>query len=167
MLFYAITVRDGVITCKHESSAPIVDSMFINTAFESQDVISLPGDVAIQTGLNIGEYTADWELKPMAQRVAEGYVMLAVDEVIDGEVIRAMTLQERIAAGYEEEAPQEDTSQLMRIEELKDTLAETDYRIIKCYEYALIGLPIPYDVDELHVTRQAARDEINILMEVN
>ena len=40
-----------------------------------------------------------------------------------------------------------------------------DWKIAKCYEYALIGLPAPYDITELNAKRQAVRDEINELEE--
>lgn len=38
-----------------------------------------------------------------------------------------------------------------------------DWKIAKCYEYALMGLPAPYDIGELNAKRQAVRDEINEL----
>lgn len=38
-----------------------------------------------------------------------------------------------------------------------------DWKIAKCYEYALMGLPAPYDITELNAQRQAVRDEINEL----
>lgn len=50
-----------------------------------------------------------------------------------------------------------------RINELKQQLADTDYKIIKCSEYSLAGLDLPYDIAELHAARQALRDEINQL----
>lgn len=50
-----------------------------------------------------------------------------------------------------------------RISELKKELADTDYKIIKCSEYSLVGLDLPYNIAELHATRQALRDEINQL----
>ena len=40
-----------------------------------------------------------------------------------------------------------------------------DWKVAKCYEYALAGLESPYDFAELHSKRQAARDEINRLKE--
>ena len=46
---------------------------------------------------------------------------------------------------------------------LKDELAETDYKIIKCSEYNLAGAALPYDIAELHAKRQALRDRINEL----
>lgn len=38
-----------------------------------------------------------------------------------------------------------------------------DWKIAKCYEYALMGLPAPYDIAVLNAQRQAVRDEINEL----
>jgi len=49
------------------------------------------------------------------------------------------------------------------IQQLKARLAETDYKIIKCYEYQLAGLELPYDIQTLHAERQAIRDQINEL----
>lgn len=49
------------------------------------------------------------------------------------------------------------------IDYLKEKLAETDYRIIKCYEYQLSELVLPYDIQELHTERQTMRDRINQL----
>ena len=40
-----------------------------------------------------------------------------------------------------------------------------DWKVSKCYEYSLAGLEAPYDINELHVKRQAIRDEINALQE--
>jgi hypothetical protein len=46
---------------------------------------------------------------------------------------------------------------------LKAELAETDYKIIKSYEYELAGLELPYNIAELHAERQAIRDRINAI----
>lgn len=40
-----------------------------------------------------------------------------------------------------------------------------DWKVAKCYEYALIGEKAPYDIAELHQKRQAARDRINELQD--
>lgn len=45
----------------------------------------------------------------------------------------------------------------------KSQISDTDYKIIKCYEYSLVGLELPYDIQELHKARQDMRDEINAL----
>jgi hypothetical protein len=47
----------------------------------------------------------------------------------------------------------------------QNQLAETDYQIIKCYEYSLVGLELPYDVEALHATREYLREEIRKLEE--
>lgn len=48
-----------------------------------------------------------------------------------------------------------------KIEVLKKQLEITDYKIIKCSEYQLAGLELPYDIETLHQERQAIRDQIN------
>lgn len=49
------------------------------------------------------------------------------------------------------------------IDTLKETIESTDYQVIKCYEYSLMKLAMPYDIETLHAERQAMRDEINAL----
>lgn len=63
----------------------------------------------------------------------------------------------------EKPEPTEDEVKQQRIAHLKEELAETDYKIIKCSEYQLAGLDLPYDIAALHAQRQAIRDEINQL----
>lgn len=55
------------------------------------------------------------------------------------------------------------TSVSAKIKKLKAQLAATDYKVIKCSEYQLLGEPMPYDVVALHAERQAIRDKINEL----
>ena len=43
---------------------------------------------------------------------------------------------------------------------LKSQLAETDYKIIKCYEYSLVGMELPYDIQTLHEEREQIREQI-------
>ena len=50
-----------------------------------------------------------------------------------------------------------------QIRKLKEQLAATDYKVIKCAECLIIGREMPYDAEELHTQRQAIRDEINRL----
>lgn len=49
------------------------------------------------------------------------------------------------------------------IVQLKAELSATDYQVIKCSEASLLGEELPYNVSELHATRQALRDRINQL----
>lgn len=48
-----------------------------------------------------------------------------------------------------------------KIFELQLMLENTDYKIIKCYEYSLAGEMLPYNITSLHEERQAIRYEIN------
>ena len=47
------------------------------------------------------------------------------------------------------------------IDRLKERLAESDYKVIKCMEAYLCGEPLPYDIAELHKERDAQRLTIN------
>lgn len=49
------------------------------------------------------------------------------------------------------------------IERLKNSLGESDYKIMKCYEAYMLGGTLPYDIDTLHKERQQERDRINEL----
>lgn len=70
---------------------------------------------------------------------------------------------EELAAREAEEAAGRETTRRDEVERLKAQLAESDYRVIKCSEAMLAGLPMPYDVEQLHAERQAIRDQINAL----
>ncbi len=52
------------------------------------------------------------------------------------------------------------------IPRLQEQLDNTDYKIIKCSECQLVGLEMPYNIKELHLTRQKLRDRINELQEI-
>ena len=83
-------------------------------------------------------------LNPTAEMLAEqGWV----------EVVPPTPTEEEIAAQQRE----------ARILELKDLLAQGDYKIIKCAEAQLTGEPMPYNVAELVAERNAYRAEINAL----
>ena len=49
------------------------------------------------------------------------------------------------------------------IDRLKKELTDTDYIVIKSYEATMTGLPIEYNMTDIHASRQAIRDEINHL----
>lgn len=68
---------------------------------------------------------------------------------------------EELAAMEAEEAAGREAARRDEVERLKAQLAESDYRVIKCSEAMLAGLPMPYDVEQLHAERQAIRDQIN------
>jgi hypothetical protein len=54
-----------------------------------------------------------------------------------------------------------------QLKSLKSQLSSTDYQIIKCYEYSLVGMELPYDVEILHEEREAIREQIRELENTN
>lgn len=52
-------------------------------------------------------------------------------------------------------------NKIHRLPELRKMLADTDYKIIKCYEAFMRQLPLPYNLEELAAQRDAWREEIN------
>lgn len=56
----------------------------------------------------------------------------------------------------------DETIQLNK-DDLRQKLSDTDYKVIKCYEYQLMGEELPYDIQALHAERQTLRDQINSL----
>jgi hypothetical protein len=62
-------------------------------------------------------------------------------------------------------APNPIVSNKTKIKRLKEQLSATDYKVIKCCECYFTGRELPYDTEELHLERQAIRDEINRLEE--
>lgn len=52
------------------------------------------------------------------------------------------------------------------ITKLQEQLNDTDYKIVKCMEYQLAGIEIPYNIAELHEKRQKLRDKINELQKL-
>ena len=63
-----------------------------------------------------------------------------------------------------EQARRQQISQLTaQIEDLKEQIAASDYKVIKTYEYALLGEQTEYDMEAVHAERQALRDQINSL----
>jgi hypothetical protein len=90
--------------------------------------------------------------------------------VVDGCVILNPTKEQLQEAGWTEVVPPTPTAEEIaqqereaRIWELKDALAQGDYKIIKCAEAQLTNEPMPYDVEELVAERNAMRAEINEL----
>ena len=93
--------------------------------------------------------------------------------VVDGCVILNPTKEQLQEAGWREIVPPTPTAEEIarqqreaRIWELKEQLAQGDYKIIKCAEAQLTNEPMPYNVAELVAERNAMRDEINELEEL-
>ncbi len=154
-MYYAITVKDGIITGQHESLTPI-ESFPQESRFAGHEIIDVPEGIDVEYGLPLASYNADWTLKPLSQRVSEGLVNIPEEYELDGEEIRQIQ--------KEEKQPEID-ERFIRISQLKAELEATDYKIIKAYEYSLVGIEPPYDMTALYEERQSKRDEINRLIE--
>lgn len=93
--------------------------------------------------------------------------------VVDGCVILNPTKEQLQEAGWREVVLPTPTAEEIarqereaRIWELKDALAQGDYKIIKCAEAQLMGGEMPYDVATLVAERNAMRAEINELEKI-
>lgn len=84
----------------------------------------------------------------------------------DGSILYNGTPQEMAALGYEPYTPEsyvepQESVLQRKIDTLKEELAAEDYKIIKCYEAQLLNNPIPYDITNLIIARDARRAQIN------
>lgn len=111
--------------------------------------------------LDNGEYESCTTL----YRQGDGWYELSDDESVYTEPVP----EEPVVLTPEELAEQERLTQVAelqsQIEILKKQLASADYKVIKIYEYALVGADTEYDIDALHSERQAIREQINGLEE--
>lgn len=92
-----------------------------------------------------------WAAVPDDMEVPESFPF--VDIVVKKGVVTSMTARE---------IPEPDNTPQI-IAEKKAQLAAEDYKIIKCFEAQMCGEELPYDIEDLHATRQNLRAEINAL----
>ena len=85
----------------------------------------------------------------------------------DGSVYTEPVAQVQPEPTEEELAEQERQRQISQltaqIDGLKAQIAASDYKVIKTYEYTLLGEQTEYDMEAVHAERQALRDQINTL----
>lgn len=86
-----------------------------------------------------------------------------------GEVYKEPPMEEIPESTPEKIAAQEQERKievlLAQIAAYKARIDATDYRIVKAYEYSMVGLETEYDMEDLHKERQSYRDAINGLEE--
>lgn len=113
--------------------------------------------------------------------IKDGQILSAKQIIIkaDGYQIINPTEEILLANGWEEYVAPEQTQTEEEIAEmaarqkqdeidrLKERLAESDYKIIKCMELFLYGESLPYDINDLHFERNKLRDRINELENEN
>lgn len=90
----------------------------------------------------------------------DGYLPVFYDEAPNDNYRYYMVfeqLEDKIVAHY----VQNDISYIDDIAVLRLELEKSDFKIVKCYEYGLVGKECPYDINDLHASREQLRDKIN------
>ena len=116
-------------------------------------------DAACNYSLDKGEY----EKYTTMYREGDGWYELSDDGSVYVEPI-APVQPEPTEEELAELARQRQISQVnAQIADLKNRIAASDYKVIKTYEYTLMGEQTEYDMETVHAERQALRDQINML----
>ena len=130
------------------------DNLTVNT-----DGFRLYLDEGCKYPLDNGEYAAYTTL----YRKGDGWYELSDDGSVYIEPV-APVQPEPTKEELAELARQQQISQLTaQIDGLKAQIAASDYKVIKTYEYTLLGEQTEYDMEAVHAERQALRDQINSL----
>ena len=130
------------------------DNIIVNT-----DGFRLYLDADCKYPLDNGEYAAYTTL----YREGDGWYELSDDGSVYTEPV-APVQPELTEEEKAELARQQKISQVIaQIDDLKARIAASDYKIIKTYEYTLLGEQTEYDIEAVHAERQALRDQINAL----
>lgn len=88
-MYYVITVKDGLITGRHENTNPITSETFPEgSAFRENQIINIEPESGYEAGFFLGEYDASGALRPLIERIQEGLRMVPPGyELIDGELV--------------------------------------------------------------------------------
>lgn len=128
------------------------DNITVNT-----DGFRLYLDEGCKYPLDNGEYAAYTTL----YRKGDGWYELSDNGSVYVEPV-APVQPEPTEEELEEMARQEQIRQVTaQINDLKEQIAASDYKVIKTYEYTLLGEQTEYDMEAVHAERQALRDQIN------
>jgi hypothetical protein len=131
------------------------DNLTVNT-----DGFRLYLDADCKYPLDNGEY----ETYTTLYRKGDGWYELSNDGSVYTETEVAPVQPELTEEEKAELARQQQISQVTaQIDDLKNRIAASDYKIIKTYEYTLLGEQTEYDIEAVHAERQALRDQINVL----
>lgn len=130
------------------------DNLEVNT-----DGFRLYLDPDCKYPLDNGEYEAYTTL----YREGEGWYELSNDGTVytEPEVAPVQPPTEEEMAEMSRQAQVRQVT--AQINDLKKRIAASDYKVIKTYEYTLLGEQTEYDMEAVHAERQALRDQINTL----
>ena len=130
------------------------DNITVNT-----DGFRLYLDADCKYPLDNGEYAAYTTL----YRKGEGWYELSDDGSVYIEPVEPVQPEPTDEELAEQERQQQISQVIAQIDDLKARIAASDYKIIKTYEYTLLGEQTEYDIEAVHAERQALRDQINTL----
>ena len=87
-MYYALTIKDGIITGVHESEKPITDKTFANNPELSWQEVMPFKDGEYREGHSLAEYT-DGKLRPLLDRITDGLAEKPQGfEIIDNELVK-------------------------------------------------------------------------------
>lgn len=130
------------------------DNLVVNT-----DGFRLYLDADCKYSLDNGEYEAYTTLF----REGDGWYELSDDGSVYVEPVAPVQPEPTEEELAEQERQQQISQVTAQIDGLKAQIAASDYKVIKTYEYTLLGEQTEYDMQAVHVERQALRDQINTL----
>lgn len=81
----------------------------------------------------------------------------------EGYIIRVMPFDAGDCIKFRYESVRDVQRDRKEIDALKQSLADSDYKVIKCYESFISGEELPYDFASLRAEREATRHRINEL----
>lgn len=109
--------------------------------------------------LDNGEYEAYTTLF----REGDGWYELSDDGSVYIEPVAPVQPEPTEEELAEQERQQQISQVTAQINDFKARIAASDYKVIKTYEYTLLGEQTGYDMEAVHAERQALRDQINTL----
>ena len=130
------------------------DNLTVNT-----DGFRLYLDEGCKYPLDNGEYEAYTTLF----RAGDGWYELSNDGSVYIEPVAPVQPEPTEEELAEQERQQQISQLTAQIDDLKSRIAASDYKVIKTYEYTLLGEQTEYDMETVHAERQALRDQINTL----
>lgn len=88
-MYHAITIKNGRITGRHESTGPITGETFaVNGPFHGHEVREIAPEAAYESGFLLTEYDQLGQLRPLLDRIHEGLREVPEGfEVLEGKLV--------------------------------------------------------------------------------
>lgn len=124
-MYYAMTIKNSLITGVHESMTPITATTFAkNPAMADNEVIALEEPMEYASGMDIRAYNEDGTLKPPVWCIENDYMELPTGyEIIDGELVKTNVPEVEAPATLMDRIAKSD-ARMTTVEEVLDLIAE-------------------------------------------